>query len=304
MKNKQGFFNSRSLFWGLGIGLIVDKVGTSFWISMILGLLMGVITLVFIRSKNKSKIVEVLSGFFFTTISLAILTFMSSTLYLNETPDLILVAVAVLGCAIISSIRSNSWKSLLGILFSVSIFLFLTSQGLLLKEIVPNNILPLFNTKLSSLLYGALVFYLYSVTPLIALNDIEDKKTLIINYISGTLSIILISLLSILVLGVNEVVMYRYPEYGLLKRIKVFEFFSNVDNVFVMIFIFDLLITGASGLKNMNLKSKLSWVTVSILLVFLITYLIEHAILMTAVYYYLPLFLLALLILTLIPKNR
>lgn len=304
MENKQGFFNSRSLFWGLGIGLIVDKTGTSFWISMILGLIMGLITLSLVKVKNKSKVVNILSGFLFTTISIAILAFMSSTLYLNETPDLILVAFAVLGCIIISSIRNNSWKSLLGILFSISVFLFLTSQGLLLKEAVPNNILPLFNTKLSSVLYGALVFYLYSVTPLIALNDIEDKKMLIINYISGTLSIILISLLSILVLGVNEVVMYRYPEYGLLKRIKVFEFFSNVDNVFVMMFVFDLLVTGASGLKNMNLKSKTSWVIVSVLLIFLITYLIEHAFLMTTIYYFLPLFLLAILILTLIPKNR
>ncbi len=222
MENKQSFFNSRSLFWGLGIGLIVDKTGTSFWISMLLGLLMGVITLLLIKDKNDFRIVEILNGFVFAILSTAILAFMSSTLYLNETPDLILVLVAVLGCMIISSIRNNAWKSLLGMLFWISLFLFFTSQGLLLKDAIPNNVLPLFNTNFKSVLYGALVFYLYSITPLVALNDIKDKKSLIINYVIGTLSIILISLLSVLVLGINEVVMYRYPEYGLLKRIKIF----------------------------------------------------------------------------------
>jgi len=304
MGNKQGFFNSRSLFWGLGIGLIVDKVGTSFWISMLLGLLMGVVTLLFIRDKNDFRIIEILNGFVFTILSTAILAFMSSTLYLNETPDLILVLVAVLACIIISSIRKSAWKSLLGMLFFVSIFLFFTSQGLLLKDAIPNNILPFFNTNLKSVLYGAFVFYLYSITPLIALNDIRDKKSLVLNYVSGALSILLISLLSVLVLGINEVVMYRYPEYGLLKRIKIFEFFSNVDNIFVIMFVFDLLVTGASGIRNMKLKSKISWIVVFFLLVIVTTFLVERAILMTAIYYYLPLFLLAILILTLIPKNR
>ncbi len=304
MGNKQGFFNCRSLFWGLGIGLIIDKVGTGFWISMILGLLMGVITLLLIKSKNNLRIVEIINGFLFTILSTAILAFMSSTLYLNETPDLVLVVVAVLGCMISSSIRNNSWKSYTYIIFCVSLFLFFTSQALLLKDAIPDNILPFFNTNLKSILYGALIFYLYSITPLIALNDISDKKKLIINYISGTLSIILISILSVLVLGINEVVMYRYPEYGLLKRIKVFEFFSNVDNLFVIIFVFDLLVTGASGIRNMKLKGKVSWVLTFFLLVASTTYLVEHAILMTTVYYYLPLFLLAIQILTLIPKNR
>ncbi len=304
MENKQGFFNSRSLFWGLGISLTIRVTSTSVWISMLLGLLMGIITLMLIKNKSNSNLIKTLTGLIFTILSISILAFMSSTLYLNETPGFILVVVGVIACYIISSIRNNSWKSFLNIMFFTSIFLFFTSEGLLLKDTLIENILPIFNTKISSILYGGLIFYLYSITPVITLNDIDDKKNLIINYISGCLSIILISIMSILVLGVNEAMLYRYPEYGLLKRIKVYEFFSNVDNIFVIIFVFDLLITGASGLRNMQFKSKYIKVIISILIILISTYLIESAKIMTFIYYYLPIILIIILILTITFKKE
>jgi len=301
MENKKAFFHTRSLFWGFGISLICNVANTSFWISVILGLVAGVITLLLVKNTNQVKFIKMLSGFSFTVLSTIILTYMSSTLYLKETPDLILSLVAAGACFIISSNRDGPYRRFVSILFIFAIFVFLSSHLLLLKEAKPENLFPLFNTSVKNVLYGSVIFYLYSITPVLTLNNLEDKKSTLLCYITGCLSVMLSILLVVMVLGMNEALMYRYPEYGLLKRIKVFEFFSNVDNIFMIIMIIDLLVTGSSGVRNMELKSKMAKLVSFVLVVALSLFLEVDAGRVTVLYSRLPLFILILLILTLVP---
>lgn len=303
INDRQAYFNSRSLFCGLGLSLILEVSGTNFWISNIIGFIFGIITIAFVKKTNSSKIVKVVTGFIFALLSTTILSYMSSTLYLKETPNLILAVVAVLGAFIISTTKKESYKKALMILFIISLFMFLTSQVILIKETNPVNLFPLFNTNVQRTIYGGIIFYLASVTPVLCLNDISDKKNLMINYVMGALSIILVALIVVLVLGNIEATLYKYPEYGVLKRIKIFDFFSNVDNIFIISIVIDLVVTSASGVKKMELNGNLSKVVFMILLTLTTAYLSSHAVLMTTLFSYFPIILLILLILTLIPKK-
>lgn len=184
--------------------------------------------------------------------------------------------------------------------------MYMASQGMLMLEAKIENIKPLFNSSLKGTFASSIVFYLASVTPILSLNELktrDDKKNMLINYVMASLSIILVSLTTVLVFGMNESTIYRYPEYVVLKRIKIYEFFTNVDNAFTIVMVIDLLVTAISGLRNMELKGKAAKSLVFVLLVSCVTFLSLHAGIMVMVYNLVPFILAILLILTLLPKK-
>lgn len=306
MENRQGYFNGRSLFIGFCLSSIFRTTNTNFWLSEIIGMILGVLTILLVRRTNNYKFAKKFVGFVFTLLSVLLLVYMSSTLYLDETPNIILAGFALLGVFTISSCERSSLKRTFTFLFCFSLVMLLASQSLLIIEAKSYNLLPFFNTSISDTLMGAGIFYLASLTPILALNEVkvkEDKKGLLVNYCMASLSIILTSVMTVLVLGMNEAAIYRYPEYVVLKRIKVYEFFSNVDNAFTMIMVIDLLVTAATGLKNMELKGNISKVITFLILLFSVTYLSLNAGIMAMVYNFVPIILIILLILTLLPKK-
>ena len=174
----------------------------------------------------------------------------------------------------------------------------------LLKEVKPANLMPIFHYDFKGIIYGVLIYLVAGITPILSMNQItkENRKDIIINYIMSSISIIVISLLIVAVLGNKEALIYRYPEYAVLKRIKVSEFFTNVDNIVCVPIVVDLLVTIAIGIRNVGANGKISKYIVPILLVFCVTVACSSSVIMTFVYSYFPILLISLLILTLIPK--
>ncbi len=304
MRNRQGFFNSRALFWGLGLSLVLRKSVTSFWISEILGIIMGVVLIIFIKKKNSSKIIKAISGFIITLLSLIILSYIGSTLYFKETPTLLIAIPPVLGSFIMSRGSKMATKRTCSILICYTLFLFIFSSGLLLKEVEIDNLFPIFYHDFKGVILSAIIFFLTSVTPLITLNEIDDKKELLENYLMSTLSVLLISFLIVSILGSEEATLFRYPEYVILKRIKVYEFFTNMDNIFFIAMIVDLLITASAGFKNMNITGKYTRFIVPVLALIITNFAIGNSQIVTILLVTLPLILSILLIATLIPKKN
>lgn len=304
MESRQSFFNGRALFWGFGISLLMKFTNTNFWISELLGTAIGVIILLLVKRTNESKIVKTLSGFTMAFLAATILVNMGGTLYLRETSTMILALFPIIGCFIISRSKEYSLKRTLWILFCYSVFMIILGSAFLTKEARMENIYPLFYFDYKGILYGAVIYVLTSITPILALNDMSDKKAIITNYLMSSLSVIVISLLIMLVLGNKEAMLYRYPEYVLLKRIKVSEFFSNVDNIFVVPMVVDLLVTIATGLRNIGFNGKYSKYIMPLVLLFLVKYVAHYGFAMVALYFYFPALLAILLFLTLIPKKR
>lgn len=304
MESRQSFFNGRALFWGFGISLLMRNTNTNFWIAELLGIAIGILILLMIKNTNQSKIVKTISGFTMAFLASTILVNMGGTLYLRETPTFVLALFPIVGCFIISRSREYPLKRTLLILFGYSIFMIVLRSVFLIKEARSENILPLFYFDYKGILYGASIFVLTSLTPILALNDLNDKKTIIINYLMSSLSILVISLLIMFVLGNKEAMFYRYPEYVLLKRIKISEFFSNVDNIFVVPMVVDLLVTISTGLRNIGLNGKYTKYIFPVILLFLVKYVAHYGSVMSFLYNYFPVLLVVLLFLTLITKKR
>ncbi len=302
MGNKEAFFYSRVLFWGFGISLILNLTGTSFWISEILGTLLGFIVLLLVKNVNSSKILKKISGIVFAFFPAIILVNMGGTMYLRHTPNFLLAIFPILVGFMLSRLNKNGFKSSIFYMFVFSIILFLFAGAMLIPSAKPLHVLP-FSFDLPKILQGAGIFALTSVTPILCLNDMKDKKSILLNYGTSMITVIGISLLIVMVMGSEEAILYRYPEFVLLKRIKVYEFFSNVENLFVIMIVTDFVTTIGLGFKNMNLKGKLIPFLVILALLFVVDFATSSSNIMTWFYFYYPFILLPLLIATLFPKK-
>lgn len=300
--NWQAFFNSRTLFWGFGISLILNQSNTSFWLCELVGMVVGFLIILLVKKTNDSKIIKAICGFVMSFLATIILVNMGGTLYLRETPIFILALLPIISGFIMSRSGISSLKKTLSLLFIFSIFMNLTEGGMLITKAHAENILPfIFGTK--GFFSGATIFTLASITPVLCLNDVSDKKNVLINYALSCITIFMISCLIVFVLGNKEAMLYRYPEYVVLKRIKFLEFFSNMDNIFVIAMIVDLLVTIASGLKNIEVNGKITRYIAPVLLMVAVLFACPSSKIMTLLYTNFPFILIFLLILTLLPKR-
>lgn len=182
--------------------------------------------------------------------------------------------------------------------------MFLGGSVMLSQHAKLENLLPAFYYNWKDVIWGVLLFVSVSVSPILCLNDIEhDKKNIIINYVSAMLTVIVTSILIVMVLGIKEATIYRYPEFVVLKRIKIYDFFSNVENLFIIVMVVDFLVTIASGFKNIEINGKYTKYIAPLLLIILLNFIGKSSALMTWLYSMAPFALFILLILTLIPKK-
>ncbi len=304
MKNKIAYFCGRCLFCGIGLSHLIVTTGTSFWISGILGTLIGLLVLIFIKKVNSNKIVKTVSGLVLIIMSCSILVNMGHTLYLKNTPVLILTLVPVFGAFLISKSKNEPYSKILTILFVYSIFTFICKMLSLAPYAEFENLYPMFQCDFMTVISSALAFALTGVVPIICLTDISDKRGTVISYLISMLTVITIGFLIVTVIGVNGASLYRYPEYVVLKRIKILNFISNVDNIFTFALVVDLIMTMSASWKNINSKNKKTDFVYLVLITFTVFFIVEENWPLIIFFDYFPVVLIILLILTIIPKKR
>ena len=303
MADRMSYFNSRALFSGICISYIFRLTGTSFWISYILGIILGVIVLLLIKKVNNCKLVKSFTGFIFALLSGSVLVNMGHTLYLKETPVIFLTVLPLIAAFIISNSKKDALKKCVFIFFVYSILLFFLKILGLYGHINIENLYPVFTSSIKDILIGALVVMLVSVVPVLSLNDISDKKNIIINYLVSMTTILFVSFFAISVLGLKEVELYRYPEYIVLKRIEFLNFINNVDSFFNFAIIVDLIFTMSAGLKNIEIGGKLGKIISVTSLFILINYICYRSSLLLYIYSFLPLIMAIMFLLLLIHKK-
>ena len=303
MADRMSYFNSRALFSGICISYIFRLTGTSFWISYILGIILGVIVLLLIKKVNNCKLVKSFTGFIFALLSGSVLVNMGHTLYLKETPVIFLTVLPLIAAFIISNSKKDALKKCAFIFFVYSILLFFLKILGLYGHINIENLYPVFTSSVKDILIGALVVMLVSVVPVLSLNDISDKKNIIINYLVSMTTILFVSFFAISVLGLKEVELYRYPEYIVLKRIEFLNFINNVDSFFNFAIIVDLIFTMSAGLKNIEIGGKLVKIISVTSLFILINYICYRSSLLLYIYSFLPLIMIIIFVILLIPNK-
>lgn len=274
------FFLSRALFFGLGISKVFYYSGNDSWIGAILGMILGtgILSLVYLIKKNVNSFDTQLKngvlGFIskILVISLAIfclhdvilaLTIMTTSFLLPLTPPIV-IALSVIIAIIYGAYKGiNSFAKVAEILMpiAVAIFIFKFISGLFISNY--SNFFPMiYDTKIG-VLKGGLLFTVFSVTPsllLLILNDTKlSYKDTITGYFWGSLTIALTLFIVIGIVGPTLAKLFRYPEYMALKKIRIFDFIENLENILTFTWLFDLIILGYVSAYNIKRILSLSF---------------------------------------------
>lgn len=268
------FFISETLFLSVGLSDILNKSLNDAIISGIIGIILSFIFLYLILKFNDyekdlnifGKLDKLYGKYIGNLISiilviLSILYFIYllwsqniyvQNKYLEETSSIITTLFFLIPVLLLARKDMKVISKVSIAVFFVTILELLFSYLNLFNKIDLNNYLPIFNTKISSILISAIKYASYSITPVIFLlvtpkNSINNPDKLnrnlyIINLISGIKFIIVISFL-IGIFGIDLSKLFYYPEYSLIKKINTLNFIQNVQNILTINSIYKLLIS-------------------------------------------------------------
>ena len=252
--DKSSYFNSRALFIGYGLSLLFKMSHHDILFSILLGFVLGLIFLFAFNNKKDYKLIK-----FVTTILLSVIVFISiinltKTLYLENTPLVLIICFSLIVVYYISSIKNNAWNKLTSILYVISLVMFVIIFLGLSVHIRIDYLRPIKIIDFKEVFKSSLMFFIISICPIIRLNEKDNKKEVIIRYIVSSITIFLMAFIVLSVLGEKEALLYRYPEYIVLKRIKMLDFISNVDNILFFAIYLDLIVSLSSSIRNLDIK--------------------------------------------------
>ena len=306
-----GSFIANALFVGLGNIILVISARENTWIIGIISLFLGIIPIILLNKifdyepnlnifdKNKklfNKKIGLIVNLILVIIVLAILvmniwsiTNFANTKYLTETPFLF-IAFMLMIPAIYANIKGiESIARTSEILFYFAIIIHFTITSSLLKFVKIDNLKPILDISINTIITCILKFLSYILVPFITLtvipkNNITDKKnlkkSLILGYILGAFFMILVFFMTMSILGIDLLSLYRYPEYYVIKKVSIGNAIDNVENFLSVHWMFNLIVTIMLNLyfisefifnnfKVKNLTRKLIIIFIGIVTIFI-----------------------------------
>ncbi len=290
------FFLGRAMFLGIGFSYMFKFSGTDAWISIILGYLLGNLFILtydkvavninynlnnFLSKKNLInrfyKLIFLLTYSYLVIYVSIIFTNFVKVYYLFETP-IWLTLTPLFIIAYYTTLKSeNTIIRLSLLLFPISLIINILNSALLTNFIDIINFLPIYTHGTKNIFIGALIFAIFSSVPNILLLEYKvPLKTKLKSYFLVFVIISLINFSIIGVLGEYLIESYSYPEYMVLRRIKLLNFIENVENFASIIWYFDafILITLALSKtrKMFHTKKKDTIIPVSIIIFILVAF--------------------------------
>lgn len=288
------FFLTRSLFFGLGISNVFYHAQNDAWLCGIIGMIwgLGILSFIYYLRKNVPtftnflkkgvigficKLLLFLLALFCLHDVIISLTTMTSSFLLPLTPPLIiaLVIMIVVIYGNLKGVRSFAKVAEILMPIAVVIFLFKFISGLFISDY--NNFLPFMYNNQVGIIKGSLIFMLFSVTPSFLLLTIDDMKLsykdTVSGYLWGSITITLTLFVVMGMIGPTLATTFRYPEYMSLKKIRVFNFIENIENILTFTWLFDLIVLGYTSAYNIkkliNITIKNNKITKILYLIFL-----------------------------------
>ena len=277
------YFLSGAFFLGYGYTTMISLSKYDAWIGAILGIIFGSGIVALIGYINKVKGKQSLSDFLHTDkiigtiIKILLLLFSSilfiftlanlesfaSSFFLIKTPNFIIGLPIVLLMIQFGKSGLKCVGRVAEILYIISLPIFTFFSIAFIQYINLDNIQPIMMSSMTDILLTALVFAIFSAAPYMVLLNIEDDgKHYVKRYLLSAVISIGIIFVIISVLGPNLIEMYRYPEYVVLKKFKVFNFVERIENIVAVIWLFDCIILLASYscmIKDLLPNKHKSW---------------------------------------------
>lgn len=269
------FFLTRVLFVGGGFSLLIGISKNNLLFSAILGTLLGYFLLyLFYRKGSINKWWCILICIIILILNTLADTTLTSTYLLYNTPTLFILISFMLVILYGITKEMKVIGRVTEIAAPCSIIGFILGPIALLSLIKLDNLLPLFDTSFIDFLKGILVFTGSSLIPNLLLINYKNElkfKDISIGYLFGCLALLIISFFILSIYGSEFASIVRFPEYLILNKIEFSGYFSNVQNILVMEWIINLVISGlfvTKVLKN-NLKNIYIFSTIILGIIFI-----------------------------------
>ena len=120
--------------------------------------------------------------------------------------------------------------------------IFIFKSSVLVVDIDINNIFPILNTNINDIFKATLIYAILSTSPsLLLINEKMTYKQALKNYLISSLFLIITSFILIATLG-NLITTLSYPEYSVLRKIRLLKFIENIEGILAITWIFDIFI--------------------------------------------------------------
>lgn len=252
--NVISYFNMRALFLGIGISRILSLSKEYTLYVLIFGTILGSLIIKLFNFTYKKNILNIIYPSIIFTILLTILINLISTVYLTNTPSILIGIPFILTIMYIISKDKVTLKRLSMILLFFNLISYILSLVFILPYIDLNNYKIYTNTPLHDVILAIIEYAIYSTS----ITIVNKEKTSVKTYIVSSITMGIILLLTYGVLGNTLSSTLRYPEYYILKKISLFNFLENIENFAFFMWIYDVIIsmsTCALCIKD-NLPNK------------------------------------------------
>ena len=161
--DKSSYFNSRALFIGYGLSLLFKMSHHDILFSILLGFVLGLIFLFAFNNKKDYKLIK-----FVTTILLSVIVFISiinltKTLYLENTPLVLIICFSLIVVYYVSSIKNKAWNKLTSILYVISLVMFVIIFLGLSVHIRIDYLRPIKIIDFKDVIKSSLMFFIISI---------------------------------------------------------------------------------------------------------------------------------------------
>jgi len=251
-----------SMYSGININILKEDTGVNSWIAVILSYIIGFIPVLLIIyiSKYKEKlnifekikslygnllgnIINIFISLILLVIGISLLynvTSFTTTQFLFRTP--LLVSSILLILLVIYNVNKeiNVISHVSLVLMAINFTLFIISFASLAGEAELDNLLPILKENTSNIFLTSLKIAAMNTLPLLTIlvipkeqitNQDKYNKTIIFSYILGSIISLLVVIGAISVLGIYLVDFFEFPEYAVLKKVKLFGFLERIENI-------------------------------------------------------------------------
>lgn len=270
--NSAIFLSSISLFLGIGINRIITIAKNDSWISVIIGSILGLLILYLFSKLNKErrKGLSLLANIIILCIDIFLITKLISSIYLNRTPDFMVMLPFLLLIYYGVSKGANTIFKVSSILLFIYIIITIIPVATLVPSINYNYFKPLMNNSFVNILIGAIRFAIISTSPLIIFPNFKDNFSFK-SYIFSCILLLVIIVGIIGNLGLDLSLLYRYPEYMVFKNISLMGFIENIQNILSYLWLissFVIALFTSYNIKNTINNKGLILVFIAILFTF------------------------------------
>ena len=292
-------------FLGMSDIMLLQNSKSEVLISMLLGMIIGIIPIIMYLKINDTypdlniyekcsklfgkklgifiNILIIISYSIIFAVAIRTIIIFSTSKYLENTPYLMVGSFIVICCFFATFYGLEPLLRIAQVAFIITVLITILVETTILGYVDIGNLFPIFISKhpVLNIIYGALFFastssFLSILLLSIKKNEIRNNqnfnKIIIIFYIYGVLSLIIVMFFIITCFGYQIGNIFRYPEYMILKKIGFSSSELHLENLLGFRWIFySLSLTCTAlygiitGVKNYTKNSKINKIIIMII---------------------------------------